>query len=737
MAQQQVLPHWRLLVFVLASTGTIALGRFLALLSHGGTPTLWPASGLFFGFLLVSPRSEWLKLISLALCSWLLGHLLSGMPLFPSLLPYWILKALAIVMGAQLLLWLTGLCGAHRDLRTLAFVGVGGLLTPLLGACFGVPILLQQGEAPLLELRHQFAANSLGILVVAPLVVSLFTYLDSEWKTLLAKDLMSDGLLLVLSFVATILVFVSDVLPDEFRFPFVIFPFCMAVSMQGKPGLTATSNAFVSLAAIYQTILGNEGFGLMEVRDLDALAVVQLFVGSITLTQLILTGIVSERKEAILSLDKRTAELEYLNHQLEQAREQAALASDAKSRFLANMSHEIRSPLGAMIGFSDLIITGHLPQAEVMKYVEIIRRNGRHLGQLIDQVLDLSKVESGRFEVESKPVVIHELIEGSAHLMAVKAKEKGLSIEVSIAPETPRMGLTDALRLRQILINALGNAIKFTHRGKIVLRARAELSPQRTWVLVCEIEDSGIGLSPEEQSRLFRAFSQADASIARNYGGTGLGLTLSRHLARALGGDYVLLHSEKGVGSVFRLHIACGPVEDRVSLGELRAQVPKAPFGIDLSLQGYRILLADDAPDTRLLLSSVLKFSGAHVVAVSDGRQAVEAALADRFDLLLMDVEMPEMDGIQAVIKLRSLNYQGPVLALTGRGMREEIEECLAAGFDSHLIKPVEREGLLEAVLNYAAGEKPFDYPDSLELGMPLSGPLLGAAKGPSHRSWS
>lgn len=708
MAQHQNHIQWRLVIFALAFATTIALGRFLTLVPEEGPPTFWPASGLLFAYLFVSSRKEWPQLIGLALLSWAFGHSLSGMRTELIYLPFWLLKCLAIAGGAQLNLWLQKYCGQHSQLKTLAFVGVGGLFTPLLGALLSIPLVgMLRHEAPLLAFRNQFASHSLGILVVAPLVLSLLECFRARERIFQAKSLALDGLLVALSLSVTILVFISEVLPPEFRFPFIIFPFCMAVSMRGKPALTALSNAFTSVAAIYQTIQGRDGFGQLSIQGLDALTVVQLFVGSLTLTQLILTGIVRERKEAIANLDKRKGELESLNVQLEHAKEQASQASEAKSRFLASMSHEIRSPLGAMIGFSDLIISGHLPTAEVLRYVEIIRRNGRHLGQLIDQVLDLSKVESGRFEIESKPVNIHELIEGSAYLMAVKAKEKGLILEVSIAADTPRSGLTDALRLRQVLINALGNAIKFTQRGTITLRARPEVSADRVWSLVCEIEDSGIGLSPEEQSRIFQAFSQADSSIARNYGGTGLGLILSRHLARGMGGDYVLLRSEKGVGSVFRLHVNCGWTElqdmDARSLAEARTEPQRSYPAFDISLQGLSILLADDAPDTRLLLSSVLKFSGAEVNAVSDGRLALNAALNQTYDLILMDIEMPEMDGIEAVLKLRSLHYSGPVLALTGRGMREEIDACLAAGFDSHLIKPIERESLLRAVLAFAS----------------------------------
>ncbi len=383
------------------------------------------------------------------------------------------------------------------------------------------------------------------------------------------------------------------------------------------------------------------------------------------------------------------------------------------------MSHEIRTPLGAMLGFIELSLAAPGLPDEQRQFMSIAGRNGKHVRDLLDQILDLSKIESGRLDVNPAMVNVRDLIQDVTSLMLVKAKEKNLILSAQVAATVPDVVITDALRLRQILLNALSNAIKFTEQGHVHLWVDAALSPARRWNLQCDVEDTGIGLNDAESKRLFQAFSQANPQVAVKYGGTGLGLTLSRHLARCLGGDFTLVRSDKGAGSLFRLVIDGG--EERWTTPALpvragaTAALPPAPTqaaptqtapqpaqragaSADHTLKGRRVLLADDAADLRLLARYILEVKGITVTEACNGREAVDQALASEHDLILLDLQMPVLDGMAAVKELRAAGYGGPVMALTGCTMSEDIRACLQAGFDGHLSKPLDRIALIQAV---------------------------------------
>jgi PAS domain S-box-containing protein len=374
----------------------------------------------------------------------------------------------------------------------------------------------------------------------------------------------------------------------------------------------------------------------------------------------------------------------------------AQFANQAKSAFLANMSHEIRTPLTAIIGFAETLLDTRQSATDRMASVQTIAKNGHHLLQLINNILDLSKIESDKLEIERLSVSPLELIEELRTLVAPQAQTKGLEFRIDYLFPLPATIDTDPVRIKQILLNLCSNATKFTSAGGLHVRVSCQRDAER---MHFEVRDTGIGLRPDQQARLFAAFTQADSSTTRRYGGTGLGLHLSRRLAELLGGD-IAVTSEPNVGSCFTLMVATGPLVERQFISEAPllpamalAQNPATPQ----HLTG-RVLLADDNPDNRRLISMYVTQTGADVVIALDGQQAVEYAQREPFDLILMDMQMPVMDGLEATRILRGNAYPGAIVALTANAFREDREACLIAGCNDFITKPIARDVLLRTL---------------------------------------
>lgn len=376
--------------------------------------------------------------------------------------------------------------------------------------------------------------------------------------------------------------------------------------------------------------------------------------------------------------------------ELEAARLEAEQANQTKSLFLANMSHEIRTPLGAILGFTDLLKRDDLDEEERAEFLSIISRNGRSLTRIIDDILDLAKVESGKLETEHLEFCPQELLEEVRELLAESARLKGLDFLVEVAPGTPARACSDPARARQVLMNLVGNAIKFTAQGAVTVRLSG-IGEE----LTVTVRDTGPGIPAEQRGRLFQAFVQADGTITRRYGGTGLGLILSQRLARLLGGDVVLEGDGSEPGSVFRFHFRSHPLQ---AAGPAAEDNDRDISGSS-ALRGRRLLVADDTPDNRVLVTRLLTAEGAAVDLAVNGQEAVAAALSGDYDAVLLDLQMPVVDGYEALRQLQAAGYARPIIALTAHAMTEERERTRRAGCAGHLTKPIDAGELLSTLV--------------------------------------
>ncbi len=388
-------------------------------------------------------------------------------------------------------------------------------------------------------------------------------------------------------------------------------------------------------------------------------------------------------------------------------KEEAQAASASKSAFLANMSHELRTPMTAILGFVELLI-GSLKHSENLDAAQTIQRNGEHLLNLINDILDLSKIEAGKVTTESIVTSPETLLREVLSLMQVRAMAKNLQLELELDGPVPAAIRTDPLRLRQVLMNLIGNAIKFTEVGGVRVVLRQGTSIHRPPKLRFEVHDTGVGLTRQQIDTLFEPFTQADSSTTRKYGGTGLGLTISKRLAELLGGT-IDVRSEPGVGSVFGIELAyeVSELPSVVSAGSHAAHDLPKTMDQSTCCENLQVLLAEDGPDNQRLISFLLRKAGAQVTVVEHGQAALEAVeealVAGReFDIILMDMQMPVMDGYTATQRLRSQGYARPIVALTAHAMNGDRERCLAAGCDDYATKPINRAKLLGLIAFHA-----------------------------------
>jgi PAS domain S-box-containing protein len=392
-------------------------------------------------------------------------------------------------------------------------------------------------------------------------------------------------------------------------------------------------------------------------------------------------------------LARTVEELAEINSRLEQA-------TAFKSQFLANMSHEIRTPLTSIIGYSESLLIDSLSEGERASALQTVTRNGHHLLGVINDILDLSKIESGKLEVELLPVDLIDLILDVSNLMQLKATEKGLSLGFNYTFPMPRRILTDPTRLKQILINLVGNAVKFTSIGGVKINVSYFAAEER---IEFAVVDTGPGLTEGQRSKLFKAFSQADTSITRSYGGTGLGLVISSELAGRLGGG-ITVESRPGSGSTFSLSVRTGPVLESDLLRELppinKVQILEEAPRIASKFSG-RVLVAEDGEDNRALISFLLKMTGIDFTIVENGEEALAITADQKFDLILMDMQMPVVDGFTATTRLRNQGNTTPIVALTANAMKSDVDYALSTGCSDFLGKPFTRSQLFAKLAMY------------------------------------
>lgn len=385
---------------------------------------------------------------------------------------------------------------------------------------------------------------------------------------------------------------------------------------------------------------------------------------------------------------------------LEKAREQAEQAAQTKSAFLANMSHEIRTPLTSIIGYADGILEGDIDTIEQERVINIISENGNHLLEVINDILDFTKIEANKLEFEILETELFPIISQIESITGKRARDKELHFEVRYLYPLPSNIMTDPTRLKQILFNLTNNAIKFTEKGGISLTVESNSK-----TICISVRDTGIGINTENQQHLFQPFSQADGSINRRFGGSGLGLSISQHLAHGLGGE-IKVDSEEGKGSRFTVVIPLVESANSRWVNSTKEiaehthhntrQIQKLP-----NFNQSKVLLAEDHPNNRELISMMLKRMNISVTAVENGLQACDEVLNNEFDLILMDIQMPVMDGLSAFKKIRSFDNSTKIIALTANNMKHEVKRYLEEGFNGHLPKPLPKDALIEQLTKY------------------------------------
>ena len=414
---------------------------------------------------------------------------------------------------------------------------------------------------------------------------------------------------------------------------------------------------------------------------------------------IVFTGIIRDLSEAKQQKAK-----------LIKAKYDAEVSNRSKSEFLANMSHEIRTPMTSILGFTDLLLD-NVSTTENIAWASTIKRNGEYLLNLINNILDLSKIDAGKIELEQISTSPHQLIADVVSLMRVPSTAKKLTLDVKFDGSIPEKIQTDPTRLRQVLINLIGNAIKFTEAGGIQVVSRLLNETGEDPKLQIDVIDTGIGIPSSKIDQIFKPFTQADGSTTRDFGGTGLGLSISKHFIELLGGEFNV-SSTFGDGSTFSITIPTGSLDNiKVIQNVVEAGVEtkneKVTGITDLPLNNKRILLTEDGQDNQRLISFVLKKAGAEVTLADNGQIGLDLATTAKtegrpFDVVLMDMQMPVLDGYSATSQLRSDGYTGPIIALTAHAMSSDRQKCTDAGCDDYTTKPINRKKLIELVATYA-----------------------------------
>jgi len=493
-----------------------------------------------------------------------------------------------------------------------------------------------------------------------------------------------------------------------------------AVMVPAQGGGTLLLQSISTRSRIHGMFVGlvaDESFSI-DAPSLNALSIL-LNAAAYALESTTLRGLL---REHMATLEQRVEER---THELAIAREKAEAASRAKSEFLANMSHEIRTPMNGVMGMAELLLEGTFTPEQQRKHLLAIRDSAENLMLIINDILDFSKIEAGKLELATAPFLLRKNLEHCLYPLRLKMEQKGLQLRLEVADGLPERLDGDAHKLRQILINLVGNSIKFSDHGAITVSVRLEKESAEGLVLRFAVADQGIGISPEAQSRIFETFEQADLTTTKKYGGTGLGLPICRRLAELMGGR-IWVESTPGQGSCFCFTLLVTPVADDVVIEGEEQTEPTPPAAVPT---GLRVLLADDVEVNRELIKAVLERYEHRITEATNGKEALEAFSTGQFEIVLLDVQMPEMDGLQAAAAIRKLEQANgtghtPIVAMTAYAGKDDRDKCLAAGMDDYLTKPVKPTQVLELLQRYCGGSVP-----------PPEGERTAVASAPVHAS--
>ncbi|ANB72851.1 hypothetical protein AYM40_11075 [Paraburkholderia phytofirmans OLGA172] len=671
-------PVW--LIFVLPTAYFLA--AFISISFFGTDTPIWASNAFAVAALLRNPRRTWPVLLALAACADYLALAITGTPV----IAFGIILCDAFeISSVAFLVQLTGASALSESMWAMAKLAAICTLVPLISSTGGALLVALSFGAPFVATwLTWYLSVTCGLITVTPLLLAwtdkrLWQEERKSWQAILQ--------------VLTIALAVGALGYLDFRYHVtgmdLSVPFLLLATFGGGLLGATTASAALAIATILATMAGHGPIAVSAGTDtIKEIQGIQIFIAYILLIALPVGAILEQRQR--------------MNVQLRERQRDVQRAAQAKSDFLAVMSHEIRTPLTSVLGVADLLYQDDLsPQHRT--YVKQIQSSGRYLLSVINDILDFSRLDAGKMEVETIDFELPRMIEPVRSQMAPLATERHLALHFELDNVPPLKG--DPTKLRQILTNLIANAIKFTSQGVVTVTGVWQPTGAERGICRFEVRDTGIGIPVEKQAHLFDAFSQADTSTTRRYGGSGLGLAICKRLVEALGGT-IGVESLSGVGSRFWFEVP-------MTLGKPTGLEESEKLGM-MKRSPQRVLLAEDVETNRMLVTRMLRTQGYQLVAVETGEQALAAATDEDFDLILMDVNMPVMDGMEATRRIRTLpapRGRVPILALTANVLPEDLLRYQAAGMTTTITKPIDWQRLFDAMARYGQNGRGADAP--------------------------
>ena len=673
----------------------LPLGYFAAAVasqSAFGTDTpIWVSNAFAVTALLRNKRSSWPLLLILAAAADAAAGALSN----PLLLAFGIAGCdSSEILLVALLVEAAGLTALAGGIWAMTGLTLICLAVPIVSSTAGTIMLVHFYGVPFwTSWTIWYLSTAFGLLTVVPLLLS---WTDPALRTFPSRAVIAQVVALAALTGGVGYVTFTGLQPDRYA----IFPFLLLATFNGRLLGATTATVTLSAVAIWCAMTGHLHGGQVTLfTTVGKIQILQVFIVTILLSTLPVAAFLEQREKLLAQLREST--------------KAAEAAARAKSEFVAIMSHEIRTPLTGVLGMADLLSNADLP-AKAREYVAGIRTSGRHLLSLINDILDFSRIEAGKLELESIEFGLPEMLEQVSSLLAPEAALRGLDLCFDLAAHSPPVLCGDPNRLKQVLVNLVWNGIKFTPKGSVsvtVSRCAPEDHSSKAYVgksqrerFRFEVRDTGIGIAVDRQAILFQSFSQADSSMTRQYGGSGLGLAICKNLVQAMGGE-IGVESVPGIGSRFWFEVPLGVSE--------RTNLPAKLGDVFFETESRHVLLVEDVELNQVLITDMLRAHGHDVTLAKNGMEAVDLAARETFDLVLMDVQMPVMDGVEATRRIRRLPPPAgevPVLALSANVMSAELARYMSAGMNGALAKPVDWVQLFEALARYGgSGEKPLD----------------------------